>query len=77
MPSLTLVILMHAVLADDHRAVPTLYVHTENLTFEEAEKRIDEIAKVIQLIVSPSGSDQIHILGACEWKSKAGREGYH
>lgn len=77
-PSLTLVILaVRTVHADDHRAAPTLYVRTENLTFEEAERRIDEIAKVVQLAISPSGSDQISVLGARARKFKAGGEGYH
>ena len=40
--------MVRAARADD-LSVTTSYLRSENLTFEEAERRIDEIAKVIQL----------------------------
>ena len=46
---------------------------TENLGFEAAGKRIDEIAEVTQLILSPLGSDHASVLGAREESNLEGK----
>jgi len=43
--------------------------------FEEAERRIDEIAEVMQMILPPPGSDHTSVSGARAWESKV--EGEH
>lgn len=50
---LTLVVLtLYAVHIDDHCEAPARYIRSGNLTFEEAERCIDEIAKVMQFAIS-------------------------
>ena len=66
---LTLVILMVCTdHTDDHHEVPTSYARSENLTFEEAERRINAIAKVIQLAIFPSDPDRSTVLGSRAWE---------
>ena len=62
---------------DDHHEGQMSYIRSENLTFEEAEKRIDEIAKVIQLTIPPFFSDHVSVLGARAWECKVEGEDHH
>ena len=55
---------------DDHYEGPILYVHPEDSAFGEAERRIDEIAKVIQLPISPPLPNHTSVLGVCTWEYK-------
>lgn len=61
---------------DDHREAPMLYTRSENLTFEEAEKRIDEIAKVMQIAIRPRSGPN-HAPGARAWEHKVEGEDRH
>lgn len=77
-PPLTPVILMVCTdHADDNRNAPMSYVRSENLTFAEAERRIDEIAKVIQLAISPPGPEHATTPGTRTWECKVEGEGHH
>lgn len=62
----------------DHRGAPVWYIRSENLTFEEAEKRIDEISKVMQIVISsPSGPNHAPVPGGRAWECKTEGEDRH
>ena len=45
---------------------------SEEPIFGMAERLVDEIDKVTQLVISPSSSDHILVLGACIWEPATG-----
>ena len=55
---------IHTAHADTHPTVPTLDVPPKESDFEVAARRIDEIAKVVQTVVSHSSSNHASVLGA-------------
>jgi len=71
---LSIVYHMHLVHADNHSTVPTPYVRLEDSSSEAAKRRTNEIAKVTQLVISPSSSDHTPVLGAhaSEFMARAG-----
>ena len=78
MPPLTTAILMVCtVRPDGQNEAPTPWVNSDDMSFEEAERYINEIAKVIQLAISPSGSDHATVLGPRAWECKVKGEDHH
>ena len=63
---------MHTVNAGNHGTVPTPGGRSENSIFGTAQKPIDEMAKVTQLIISPSHSDRNSVPEARAWESGSG-----
>lgn len=58
MPPLTTVILMVCTVhANGQSEVPTPLINSDDMSFEEAERYINKLAKVIQPAISPSGPD--------------------
>jgi len=62
---------------DTHRPVPTFDVRSKEFDFEVAARRIDEIAKVIKMVISPSSSNHTSVLGAHLQESKVEGEKHH
>ena len=76
-PLTPVILILCTVYADDDHEGPTSYVRSENLTFEEAERRIDEIAKVIQLAIPFPFPDHASVLEACAWECTVEGEDHH
>jgi len=57
--------------ADNHCAIPMLGAYSEEPNLEAAQRCIDEIAEVTQLVTSSSGPDHVFVLGTRAWESKA------
>jgi len=62
---------------DDNREVSASYLRSENLTLEELERRINGVAKVIQLAISPPCLDHATVLGARARKCKVEGKDLH
>ena len=63
---------MHTVHTNGQGKVPALY-GSKGVVFETVG-RIDEIAEVAQLVISPPSTHHTSVLGACAKESKAGSE---